>query len=134
MVNTVHKLSSPGEASGTAYEFEKVGPGSPDADRNPAFVTQDVSGLIPGADYILSYSAFFDACVGVGTGLLGTMINRAPVYTYSGCDFGRAAAGKFAPVKIPFTATVATENVRLDFLADRPGTVIKIDNVAVTPA
>ena len=132
VVNTTHKLSSPGEASNTVYEFNQIGEPSLDSARNPAFVTQDVSGLTPGVDYVLSYSVFFDACP--GTGIVGTMINHAPVYTYGPCDFGLAAAGKYAPVKIPFTATAATENVRLEFLIGRPGTVVRIDNVAVTPA
>lgn len=86
-----------------------------------------------GVDYVLSYSVFFDACT-QDTGFLGTMINHVPVYTYDACDFGLAAVGKFAPVSIPFTATAATEEVRLEFLIGRPGAVVNVDNVAVIPA
>lgn len=135
VVNTTHKLSSPGEASKTAYEFNQIGEPSLDSARNPAFVTQDVSGLTPGVDYVLSYSVFVDDCNRAGT--VGTMINHAAVSTFSPCDSGlETAAGKFTPFEIPFTATAATENVRLEFLVGRrgPETVIKIDNVAVTPA
>ena len=131
--NTTHKLGTSGEASNTAFEFIQVDEeGERATNYTPSFVTQDVSGLTPGAGYVLSYSVYFDACS--NTGFLGVMINNRPFSSYASCDFGGAAADRFAPVKLSFTASVATEQVGFEFAASRPGAIIKVDNVAVTPA
>ena len=117
VVNTAHKLSSPGaDGSATAYEFDQTGPKDPDSDQNPAFLTQDVSGLVTGAGYNLLFSVFFDACT-TDTGFVGVRIGGGSQggTTFDACDRGQAAVGKFAQISIPFQATGTMTNVRLNF-------------------
>ncbi|CAF9937432.1 MAG: hypothetical protein HETSPECPRED_000537 [Heterodermia speciosa] len=134
VVNTAHKLSSPGAAgSNTAYEFDQIGQPGPDSSRNPSFLTQSVPGLTVGAAYKLVFSLFFDACTS-NTGFVGVRIGSQGGLTYDACDSGQAAVGKFFQYQLPFTADAATESLRFEFIINRPGAVVKIDNVAITPA
>lgn len=100
---------------------------------HPASVNQDVSGLTVGAAYTLSFSVYFDKCT-QREGFVGVMLNHQPVFTFDSCDDGQQAVGNFYRVTVPFTAAANPENVRLEFLVGEPNAVIKLDNVAVTPA
>ncbi|KAG6999516.1 mannan endo-1,4-beta-mannosidase B [Physcia stellaris] len=139
VVNTAHKLSSPGAGgSATAYEFDQIGPQDPDSNGNPAFVTQDVTGLTAGAQYNLIYSVRFDftgPCYEVG--FLGSRIGgpqSSQGETFDACDRGQSAVGQYAQSTVPFQATGATTNVRFEFLIGKQGAVVRLDNVAVVPA
>lgn len=137
MVNTAHKLSSPGAGgSATAYEFDQIGPQDPDSNMHPAFVTQDVTGLTAGARYNLIYSVRFDfpgPCYEVG--FLGSMIGGSQQgETFDPCDRGQIAVGQYAQSTVPFQATGATTNVRFEFVIAKEGAVVRLDNVAVVPA
>ena len=135
VVNTKHGLTSPGDNSPTAFEFDQAGPIDPDASMHPASVNQDVYGVTVGSPYIVTFSVYFDSCV-PSDGFLGVMLNHEPVYTFDACDDGQVAVGAFHKVSLPFTASSNPENVRFEFVISRDTqrAMVKLDNVAVTPA
>ncbi|KAI4189957.1 MAG: hypothetical protein LQ346_005017 [Caloplaca aetnensis] len=128
IVNTRHALTSPGDASSFAYEFDQVGPKVPEADMHPASVYQDIY-LAAGVTYNLKFRTFFDKCT-QNEGFVGVMINRAPLYTVDACDKG---AGAFKDNLVQFTAAVNLINLRFEFLTNENPAVFKIDNVSVVP-
>lgn len=128
IVNTRHSLTSPGDASSFAYQFEQVGPKVPEADMHPAAVYQDLV-LTANVPYNLKFRTFFDKCT-QDEGFIGVMINRSPIYTVDACDKG---AGAFKDNLVQFTATADRTNLRFEFLTREPSAVFKIDNVSVVP-
>ncbi|KAL8782584.1 MAG: hypothetical protein Q9213_005262 [Squamulea squamosa] len=127
-VNTKHAITSPGDNSAFAYEFDQVGPKVPEADMNPSAVYQDIR-LVNGIPYNLRFRTYFDKCT-QGEGFVGVMINRQPVYTVDACDKG---AGTFKDNLVQFTATADQTNLRFEFLTNENPAVFKIDNVSVMP-
>ncbi|KAL8918159.1 MAG: hypothetical protein Q9208_007511 [Pyrenodesmia sp. 3 TL-2023] len=128
IVNTRHSLTSPGDASSFAYQFEQVGPKVPEADMNPAAVYQDLV-LTANVPYNLKFRTFFDKCT-QDEGFIGVMINRSPIYTVDACDKG---AGAFKDNLVQFTAPADQTNLRFEFLTREASAVFKIDNVSVVP-
>ena len=92
-----------------------------------------MGGFTVGASYKLVFSVFFDQCT-QDTGFVGVRVGAQAGLTFDACDRNLAAVGKFYQVELLFTADAATESLRFEFLVGRPGTVIKLDNVAITPA
>ena len=135
VVNVIHKLSALGaDGSATAFEWDQIGSPGPDSSRNPAFLTQDVSGLTAGKGYNLVFSVYFDACTS-DFGFVGVRIGGQFGTTFNPCDRQQAAVGKFAQVTVSFTAAAATTDIRFEFVSGgKPQALIKIDQVAVTPA
>lgn len=127
-MNTKHVITSPGDASSFAYEFDQIGPVSPDANTHPAAVYQDLV-LVTGVPYNLRFRTYFDKCT-QSEGFVGVMINRAAVYTVDACDKG---AGAFKDNLFQFTASADQTNLRFEFLTDENAAVFKIDNVSVIP-
>ncbi|KAL9010962.1 MAG: hypothetical protein Q9173_004155 [Seirophora scorigena] len=128
IVNTKHSITSPGDSSNFAYQFNQLGPKDPAADMNPAAVYQDLA-LVTNVPYNLTFRTFFDKCT-QSEGFVGVMINRSPVYTIDACDKG---AGAFKDNLVQFTPTSDQTNLRFEFLTNEPDAVIKIDNVSVVP-
>ncbi|KAL8972144.1 MAG: hypothetical protein Q9197_002918 [Variospora fuerteventurae] len=128
ILNTKHSITSPGDASGFAYQFNQLGPQDPDAGLNPAAVYQDLK-LVSGVSYNLRFRTFFDKCT-TDEGFVGVMLNRSPVYTVDACDKG---AGAFKDNLVQFVATSDQTELRFDFITREDDAVIKIDNVSVVP-
>ncbi|CAD6581526.1 MAG: hypothetical protein ASARMPRED_000637 [Alectoria sarmentosa] len=125
-IDTTHSISSPGDNSTFAYDFDQQGAVDPSTNKNPASVNQDLIVTV-GQAYTLTFRTYFDAC---GDGFVGVMLNYAPVYTVDACDFG---AGAFEDNTVDFTATASPWNLRFDFEVAETTAVVKIDNVAVVP-
>lgn len=130
VANTYHSLVA-GENSPTAYQFLERG--EPQSNFNVASLSQDVGGLTVGAVYTLSYSAYFSACTG-SFGFVGIMLNHQAVSTYDPCDYGQAGVGQFYRTSLSFTATANPTNVRFEFVIGQPSAVVRLDNIAITPA
>ena len=129
--NTSHDLSA-GDNSPTAYEF--VQQGQPFSPTNVTSLSQEVSGLIVGVAYTVSYSLFFSACTQT-FGFVGiTLSNHQAVTTFDACDYGQAAVGKFYATSLSFTATATSANLRFEFIIGQPSALIRLDNIAITPA
>ena len=133
VTNTFHTLTI-GDNSANAFEFLQEGPVSSSASQNPASLSQQLNGLVVGASYTVSYSVYFDKCT-TSEGFVGT---RFPGYsggfTYDACDNGQAAVGKYADTSFVFKAGATTEQLRFEFVVGSPNAVIRLDNIAVTPA
>ena len=95
-----------------------------------ASLNQDVYGLIVGRIYVVTYSAWFDACNNV---LLRVFIYNEPVDTFDGCNYGQNAVGQYADVFFSFTATANPANLRFEFVVSAPTAIVKLDNVALYP-
>ena len=123
------KLSSPGDNSPTAFEYDQY-------QVPPDFFTvsnlaQNITGLTVGKNYNVTYSAYFGACE-PQYGFVGVMPTGS---TFDACDRGQAAVGKFFPVDAgQFTASATVQELRFDFVIGIRPAVVKIDNVAVVPA
>ena len=135
IVNSTHTLSSPGDTSNTAFEFTQVGLQDPRGNPNTASLAQNIPELVDGAGYTLVFSLFFNAgsCT-PQNGFLGVKIGANAVFIFRPCDQGQAAVGQFYRVVYTFTMDTGPKFLRFEFLCSRPGTVVKIDNVAITPA
>ena len=123
VVNTKHSITSPGDGSNFAYEFDQTGPIDPDANQHPASVNQDLTVTV-GQAYTLTFRTYFDKCTG-SEGFVGVMLNHQPVYTVDACDFG---AGDFKTNTVAFTAAANPENLRFEFLVGETDAVVKLDN------
>lgn len=124
---TSHAITSPGDASNFAYEFDQTGPISPTANQNPAAVSQNLA-TVAGVPYNLNFRTWFDKCTG-SEGFVGVKINGQPVYTVDACD---NPAGQYSTNLVQFFAT-GGDNVRFEFLIGENPAVVKIDNVSVVP-
>ncbi|KAI4145748.1 MAG: hypothetical protein L6R39_003710 [Caloplaca ligustica] len=129
IAGTTHKVTSPGDASNFAYEFDQVGPISPDANMHPAAVSQDIA-TVAGVTYNLNFRVYFDKCT-QSEGFVGVMINHQPVRTVDACD--APGAGFFKDANVQFTATSASTNLRFEFLIGENPATVKIDNVSAVP-
>ncbi|KAL8715213.1 MAG: hypothetical protein Q9220_001171 [cf. Caloplaca sp. 1 TL-2023] len=121
-------LTSPGDNSQFAYEFDQVGPISSDSTSHPASVNQDVTVTV-GQTYTLTFRTYFDKCTG-SEGFVGVKINQIPIYTVDACD---ADAGTFHDNAAQFTASTNPENLRFEFIIGENPATVKIDNVVVAP-
>ncbi|KAI4185190.1 MAG: hypothetical protein L6R41_004276 [Letrouitia leprolyta] len=124
-----YTITSPGDASTFAYEFDQTGPVSPSTNQNPAFLTQDI-GAVNGVPYNLRFRTYFDKCTG-DEGFIGVKINNQPVYTVDACD-GPAATFNDNLVQF-FAPADGSTNVRFEFLIGTTPAVVKIDNVSAIP-
>ena len=121
--NSKHTVSSPGDNSNFAYEFDQTGPVDANSNMHPPSVNQDLIVTV-GQSYQLTYRTYFDKC-DEQEGFVGLMLNHQPVQTTDACDLG---AGQFESNSYTFTATVSPFNVRFEFLTAEYPVVIKIDN------
>ncbi|KAL8737746.1 MAG: hypothetical protein Q9181_001374 [Wetmoreana brouardii] len=124
VTNTKHAITSPGDGSNFAYQFDQIGPVDPAADMHPAAVSQDLR-LAANVPYRLKFRTFFDKCT-QSEGFVGVMINSQPVYTVDACDHG---AGLFTDNTVEFTAPADQTNLRFEFLTHENLATVKIDNV-----
>jgi len=120
-----------GDNSPTAYQFLEHG--EPQSSTDVASLSQDVSGLTVGAAYTLSFSVYFSTCT-TTFGFVGIMLNHQAVSTFDACDYGQAAVGKFYHTSISFTATANPTNLRFEFVIGQPSAIVRLDNIAITPA
>ncbi|KAL8791025.1 MAG: hypothetical protein Q9195_006099, partial [Heterodermia aff. obscurata] len=127
IAGTSHAVTSPGDASNFAYEFDQIGPVSPTANQNPASLSQSLitQGGVP---YTLSFRSYFDKCTG-SEGFIGVKINGQPVYTVDACD---GTAGVFNSNVYQFFAA-GGDTLRFEFLIGENPATVKIDNVSVVP-
>ena len=126
---TKHSTGSPGDASKFAYQFNQVGPISPDKNTHPAAVSQDLV-TVTNVPYNLKFRTYFDKCTSQ-EGFVGVMINRQAVKTVDACD--NPGAGVFKDNLIQFTASTDRTNLRFEFLIGENPATVKIDNVSVVP-
>ena len=125
---STHAITSPGDRSANAYEYDQVGPVTDDNYQRPASVNQDLSVTV-GQSYVLKFRTYFDKCT-QSEGFVGVMISRQPVYTIDACDHG---AGLFTDNTLTFTAASNPLNLRFEFIIGENPAVVKIDNVVVVP-
>ncbi|KAL8765583.1 MAG: hypothetical protein Q9194_006517 [Teloschistes cf. exilis] len=128
VVNTRHSITSPGDDSAFAFQFNQVGPVDPNG--GSASVSQDIS-VVVGRSYNLRFRTFFDKCT-QGEGFIGVMINHQALQTIDACDFGTSDFKFNYPVS--FTATTNPTNLRFELITGEEDTVAKIDNVVVVPS
>lgn len=133
MSNTFHTITI-GDNSDSAFEFLQEGAVSSDASMNPASLSQQLSGLVVGASYTVSFSVYFDKCT-QSEGFVGVRFpNYSGGFTFDSCDQGQAAVGKYADASFGFTAEATAEQLRFEFVVQEPNAVIRLDNIAVTRA
>ncbi|KAL9592506.1 MAG: hypothetical protein Q9179_006646, partial [Wetmoreana sp. 5 TL-2023] len=111
VTNTKHAITSPGDGSNFAYQFDQIGPVDPASNMHPA-----------------AFRTFFDKCT-QQEGFVGVMINHQAVYTVDACDHG---AGLFTDNTVEFTAPADQTNLRFEFLTGESSATIKIDNVELS--
>lgn len=128
MHRSTHSISSPGDNSAFAYEYDQNGPLTPDPSANPASLSQQLLVSV-GQAYRLTFRTYFDACT-TNEGFVGVMLNQVPVYTVDACDFG---AGAFKDNTVSFTAASSPLNLVFQFKTGEIHAVVKIDNVVVVP-
>lgn len=110
-VDTKHSISSPGDSSMFAYEFDQLGAIGFKTRLNLA--------------YTLTLRTYFGAC---RDGFVGVMLNYAPpVYTVDTCDFGAGAVSRHYS-QLYFTATVSPWNLRFEFETGERTAVVESDN------
>ncbi|KAI4244145.1 MAG: hypothetical protein L6R40_003129 [Gallowayella cf. fulva] len=127
--NSIHAITSPGDASNFAYEFQQRGP--LDSTSNPASISQDLI-LTSGVPYNLKFRTYFDRCTnGPSDSAVGIQINFQNVNTVNACKQG--PGGVFRDGLYQFYATSDATKLRLQFFAGRTDAVIKIDNISVVP-
>lgn len=120
---STHSISSPGDNSAFAYEYDQNGPLTPDPSANPASLSQQLLVSV-GQAYRLTFRTYFDACT-TNEGFVGVMLNQVPVYTVDACDFG---AGAFKDNTVSFTAASSPLNLVFQFKTGEIHAVVKIDN------
>ncbi|KAL8636525.1 MAG: hypothetical protein Q9228_006085 [Teloschistes exilis] len=128
IANTAHSITSPGDASTYAYEFDQTRPINPTAKQNPASLNQNIP-TVNGIPYNLRFRTYFDKCTG-NEGFVGVKVNGQPVYTVDACD---GTAGVFNDNLVQFFASSDSTNVRFEFLVGENNAVVKIDNVNAYP-
>ena len=121
--HTKHTISSPGDSSNFAYEFDQTGSIDPSTNTNPANVSQNLVVTV-GQAYTLTFRTYFDKCT-TSEGFVGVMLNYVPEYDVDACDLG---AGAFETNTVNFTATVSPLNLMFQFVVGETNAVVKIDN------
>ena len=121
MIDTKHSISSPGDNSVFAYEFDQTG--ATYSSTNPASVSQNLAVTV-GQAYLLTFRTYFDRCT-QSEGFVGVILNNVAVYTVDACDFG---SGVYENNTVTFTATVSLLTLQFQFLVGEPTAVVKIDN------
>ena len=125
--NSTHSISTPGDASNSAYLFTS-GPVSEETFSDPANVRQDLA-LRAGAEYELRFRSFFNQCPR-GEIYIGVFLNGRNIYQIDSCAHG-GVAGQFFDNTVVFTAETSVAYLRFEFISTEITATAKIDNVVM---
>ena len=123
---STHSITSPGDNSKFAYQFNRVAPYPPGGTQNLASLSQSL-GTVAGIPYNLRFRIYFDKCTQSG-GLINVRINSRASTSVSACN---QPVGVFVSEFYQFTAT-GDDVLLFQFLVPE-GTTVKIDNVSAIP-